>query len=60
MDVRPIAVAVALLASACGGDGDGASEAEASDLRTQLADARQDSRYWQQLTSVMEPVELSR
>lgn len=56
----PLVVAIALLASACGGDEGGASEAEASDLRAQLAGAGQDSRYWQQLTSLMEPVELSR
>jgi hypothetical protein len=54
----PLVVAIALLASACGGDEGGASEAEAADLRAQLADARHDSRYWQQLTSLMEPVEL--
>jgi hypothetical protein len=58
VDVRPLVVAVALLATACGGDEGGASEAEAADLRAQLADTRQDSRYWQQLTSPMKPVEL--
>ena len=51
----PIAVAVALLATACGG---GESDAEVADLRAELADAGQESKYWQQLTSLMEPVEL--
>jgi hypothetical protein len=54
----PLVVAVSLAATGCGGDEGGASEAEAADLRAQLADARQDSRYWQQLTNLMEPVEL--
>jgi hypothetical protein len=53
----PLVIAVALITAGCGGD-DGASEAETADLRAQLADARQDSRYWQQLTNLMEPVEL--
>lgn len=55
----PLAVVVALVAAGCGGDEGGASEADAADLRAELADARQDSRYWQQLTSLMEPVELA-
>lgn len=54
----PLAMVVALVAVGCGGDEGGASEAEAADLRAQLADASQDSRYWQQLTNLMEPVEL--
>jgi hypothetical protein len=53
-----IAVVVALLAAGCAGSGGGASEGEVADLRSELADARQDSKYWQQLTSLTEPVEL--
>ncbi len=54
----PVVVAAALLATACGGDGGDASDAEAADLRAELTDARQDAQYWQQLTSLFEPVEL--
>lgn len=54
----PLVAAVALLASSCGGEDGGASEADAADATAQLADARQDSRYWEQLTNLMEPVEL--
>lgn len=53
-----VLLVVSLFAAGCGGDEGGASEADAADLRAQLADAEQDSRYWQQLTSLMEPVEL--
>jgi len=48
---------VVLLATSCGGD-DSASEGEVADLRAELASVRLDSRYWQQLTSLIEPVEL--
>jgi hypothetical protein len=56
--LAPLVVAVSLVVTGCGGDERGASEAEAAELRSQLADARQDSRYWEQLTNLMEPVEL--
>jgi hypothetical protein len=51
--------AVSVAAAGCGGDDDATSEGEAADVRAQLADAQQDSRYWQQLTNLMEPVELA-
>jgi hypothetical protein len=54
----PMAVVLALLATACGGGGAGESDAEVADLRSQLAEARGNNKYWQQLTSLMEPVEL--
>jgi len=55
----PVVAVVALLAVSCGGDGGGASEAEAADLRAQLADMSRDAQYWQQLTGLIEPVELA-
>jgi hypothetical protein len=55
----PVVVAASLLATACGGNGGDTSEQEADELRASLASARQDSKYWRQLTSLMKPVELS-
>ncbi len=55
----PLVVAVSLLAAACGGNGGNAREEESDELRATVASARQDSKYWQQLTSLMKPVELS-
>ena len=54
----PLVIAVALVAAGCGGDEGSASEAEAADVRAELANAQQDTRYWQQLTNLMQPVEL--
>jgi len=54
----PIAVAAALLATACGGDGNGTSNADAAGNEAEIANLRQDAKYWEQLTNLMEPVEL--
>jgi hypothetical protein len=54
-----VVVAASLLATACGGTGGGASEEEVDELRASLASAREDSKYWRQLTGLMKPVELS-
>ncbi len=54
----PVVVAAALLATACGGEGNGASDAEAAASEAEIADLRQDAKYWEQLTNLMEPVEL--
>ncbi len=54
----PVVAAAALLATACGGDGNGAGGGPAGAGEAELADLRQDAKYWEQLTNLMEPVEL--
>lgn len=59
----PLAIALTLVASSCGGSDEASDEARAgsgkiSDLEARLARAEQDSRYWQQLTALLEPVKL--
>ena len=55
-----LTVAVALVAAGCGGSDDeaAATEGEVAKLRTELAGAKQDVKYWRQLTNLLEPVEL--
>jgi len=50
------AATVALVAAGCGG---GISEEEAAAKDAQIAALQQDARYWQQLTGLMKPVEMS-
>lgn len=52
----PTVVAAALLATACGGGGDAPAQAAGSDAES--ASVREDAKYWEQLTSLMKPVEL--
>lgn len=47
---------VALLAAGCGGSG---NDEEVASLRAQLSKVEQDATYWQQLTSLLQPVELT-
>ncbi len=54
----PVVVAAAVLATACGGDGEGAGDAGAVAGEADVASLRQDAKYWEQLTDLMEPVEL--
>ncbi len=54
----PVVVAAALLATACGGGENGGNAAEAAASEAEIANLRQDARYWEQLTNLMEPVEL--
>jgi hypothetical protein len=56
--VGSLVVVVALAAAGCGGSGD-ATEDRAAALQRELAGVRQDAKYWNQLTSLMQPVELS-
>jgi hypothetical protein len=55
-----LAGVVALAAAGCGGSGDGsqAASAQVAELEQQLAGAEQDAKFWQQLTGLIEPVEL--
>jgi hypothetical protein len=48
--------ALALVAAGCGGGG--AGSAQVTELEQELAGAQQDAKFWQQLTSLLEPVEL--
>lgn len=54
-----LVLAAGLAAAGCGGSDDEAASGDRESAAAESSQLRQDARYWQQLTSLFEPVELA-